>query len=429
MTDIKSDQNSFDRSNIPDTSENFIKSSNSFTHGPSHVTQKQNITSYLFGRNGDHHNVSSAASKLFDELLNKLEQNRFNGSRPSSPQTVIEYNRTTSQGTRTYKNEQDPESVPITWTNKTVHWTSNQTSDQDAVNFKTLVPKITECEPGYWDYPNCKKCECNNNADFCDPYSGICNNCRRNTVGPNCERCAQGYFGNPTANVPCRPCSCPGLKESGNFHADDCELNILTGNPICRCTEGYTGERCDKCADNFWGEPGYLDGQCMECDCNNNIDLSQSGNCDFKNGTCLKCLHNTDGRHCERCKSGYYGDALRKQCIECVCNPLGTDNARGACDSSTGQCQCLPHVTGSQCDRCEPNHWNLGSGKGCQACECDSQGSYSLKCDEYDGKCSCKEGHGGQRCDECKANYWGDPRVQCYRKLNVKLILNQLLTI
>ena len=157
-------------------------------------------------------------------------------------------------------------------------------------------------------------------------------------------------------------------------------------------------------------------GKCVECDCNNNIDLRESGNCDPKNGNCLKCLYNTNGTHCERCKTGFYGDPLQKKCLECICSSLGTDNTQGSCDTLTGQCHCLPHVIGAQCDRCEANHWNLTPGKGCEACECDPQGSYSLKCDEHDGRCSCKEGHAGRRCDECETNYWGDPRVQCYRK-------------
>lgn len=48
--------------------------------------------------------------------------------------------------------------------------------------------------------------------------------------------------------------------------------------------------------------------------CNNNTDLSDTENCDRQTGDCLKCLYNTSGSHCEKCKSGFYGDALMKTC-------------------------------------------------------------------------------------------------------------------
>lgn len=283
----------------------------------------------------------------------------------------------------------------------------------------TYGRQCNECQPGYWDYPNCKRCDCNGHAELCESQTGACLNCSDNTAGHRCDRCAQGYFGNPIigVNVPCRLCPCPGTINSGNHHAEDCDLDLKTGNPICRCKKGYSGDLCDRCSDNYWGEPDKLDGQCLPCECNNNIDINQTGNCDSKSGVCLKCLYNTDGPGCEKCKDGFYGDALSQHCNECICNLLGTDSSAGACDPVKGQCPCLPNVVGVHCNKCEVNHWNLSSGKGCEPCECDPQGSYSLKCNEYDGQCACKDGHGGKRCNECQPNYWGDPRIQCFRKL------------
>ena len=40
--------------------------------------------------------------------------------------------------------------------------------------------------------------------------------------------------------------------------------------------------------------------------------------------------------------------------VACECNPYGTDPAfADVCEQTTGQCTCLPYVTGRQCDQCE----------------------------------------------------------------------------
>jgi len=65
---------------------------------------------------------------------------------------------------------------------------------------------------------------------------------------------------------------------------------------------------------------------------------------------------------------------------ECVCNLLGTDEDVGPCDRITGQCPCLPNVTGISCDQCEDDHWKIASGEGCEACDCDPVGALSTQC-------------------------------------------------
>lgn len=155
-------------------------------------------------------------------------------------------------------------------------------------------------------------------------------------------------------------------------------------------------------------------GSCRRCECSGNVDETQPGNCDSRTGVCLRCLYNTEGPHCERCKPGHYGDASRQQCLECVCNLLGLDQSQGYCDPVTGQCPCLPNVEGKSCDRCAPNYWKIASGEGCEACDCDPLGSYEPKCNEFDGQCPCKPGHGGRQCNQCQDLHWGDPRVRCY---------------
>lgn len=153
---------------------------------------------------------------------------------------------------------------------------------------------------------------------------------------------------------------------------------------------------------------------CKQCQCNNNIDLTDTGNCDPLTGRCSKCLYNTEGDHCERCKSGYTGDATKQLCRECVCNNLGTDpKHRHECHPLTGQCNCLPHVEALDCGKCKPGYFNISSGLGCQACACDPMGSLSQTCNEFDGKCDCHSGYSGLKCNECPLGQYGDPKIRC----------------
>lgn len=288
---------------------------------------------------------------------------------------------------------------------------------------ETYGRQCDECQPGYWNYPNCQRCDCNGLSDMCDSKTGSCLNCRDNTAGPNCEQCAEGYYGDPLGrltgvSVRCRPCPCPGVENSGMSHARTCELDPRTQNVICHCQTGYTGERCDRCDENYFGEPTFPGGECTACNCSGNTDISQSGNCDSKTGECLKCLYNTDGPNCEVCKPGYYGNASEHSCVECVCHHLGTDPRSAFCNQTTGQCSCLPNVEGTSCNKCAENHWNLASEKGCEPCNCDPQGSLSMKCNEIDGQCHCKSTFGGRACNECLPNHYGNPRLQCKCKLD-----------
>jgi hypothetical protein len=71
--------------------------------------------------------------------------------------------------------------------------------------------------------------------------------------------------------------------------------------------------------------------------------------------------------------------------IECVCNKEGTTPGfEDTCNHVTGQCKCQPDVEGLQCDRCAEGYWNLGSGKGCQQCDCCEVGSEITICNQVE---------------------------------------------
>ncbi|CAK5107481.1 unnamed protein product [Meloidogyne enterolobii] len=283
-----------------------------------------------------------------------------------------------------------------------------------------------QCQPGFWNFPECRTCQCNGHASICEQRTGACMDCRNLTDGAHCERCVDGYYGDPRLGVgiPCKPCPCPGGPGSGYQHADTCYIAPQNQSVVCNCKHGYIGQYCDQCQVNFWGNPREIAGSCEKCHCHDNIDFNVPNSCDQMTGDCLKCLHNTGGDQCQHCLEGFFGDARSRTCVRCVCNHLGTNSSAGSCDRVTGQCPCFPNVVGLQCDQCAPLHYDLASGRGCSACNCDTNGVIVdpntqepfLKCNDIDGQCHCKPGRGGRTCSDCQDLYWGDPvHGECQR--------------
>ncbi|KRX93792.1 Basement membrane proteoglycan [Trichinella pseudospiralis] len=130
-----------------------------------------------------------------------------------------------------------------------------------------LGTSCEECAPGYtrseggFYLGTCVPCDCHGHADRCDPKTGICYNCRHNTEGDHCERCQKGFEGDATRGTP-----------------NDCFTRATP--PPCEC-HNHSPRGCDP----------Y--------------------------GRCLRCEHNTEGIHCERCKPGYFGDARSGTPFDC----------------------------------------------------------------------------------------------------------------
>ncbi|KAM6170617.1 laminin subunit gamma-3 isoform 2-T2 [Rhynchocyon petersi] len=270
------------------------------------------------------------------------------------------------------------------------------------------------CAPGYkretpmgGPYSSCVPCTCNQHGT-CDPNTGTCL-CGHHTEGPSCERCLPGFYGNPFAGQAddCQPCPCPGQSA--------CTTIPESREVVCtHCPLGQKGRRCESCDDGFFGDPLGLSGHpqpCHQCQCNGNIDPNAVGNCDPLSGHCLRCLYNTAGAHCERCGEGFYGSALAPRpadkCVPCSCSPGGSVSEQTPCDPVTGQCSCLPHVTGQDCSHCSPGFYDLQPGRGCRSCKCHPLGSQEDKCHPNTGQCPCRPGVGGQACDRCQQGFFG----------------------
>ncbi|XP_053198733.1 laminin subunit alpha-1 [Scomber japonicus] len=177
-----------------------------------------------------------------------------------------------------------------------------------------------ECAPGYFHQLRselssqdqkslfvrpCVRCRCNNHSEICDQETGECQDCRDHTAGRSCELCAPGHYGNVTGSITdCSLCSCP-LREN-------------SFSPTC-VSEGLFGDfRCTAC------QTGY------------------------------------EGRYCERCSAGYYGNPSQPggRCSPCSCSGWGSMHP--LCDQLTGQCDCKAGVKGHLCEQCDDRHFLQG---------------------------------------------------------------------
>ncbi|XP_036940529.1 laminin subunit gamma-2 [Acanthopagrus latus] len=107
---------------------------------------------------------------------------------------------------------------------------------------------------------------------------------------------------------------------------------------------------------------------------------------------CVDCQGNTEGRHCERCKDGFYLEGAGLSCTRCGCNPTGSVSS--TCDSR-GRCSCRDGVTGDKCDRC-PDGSQIGP-NGCTQSRQPREDSGSLTspcfCYGHSSSCSARSGY------------------------------------
>ncbi|XP_076867326.1 laminin subunit gamma-3 [Brachyhypopomus gauderio] len=271
------------------------------------------------------------------------------------------------------------------------------------------APGFTRETPSGGPYSSCVPCSCNKHGT-CHPETGVCE-CADFTTGVSCERCQDGYYGNALIGNPsdCLPCPCPDRTTCAEVPGD--------GGVVCtNCPAGQRGTRCELCEDGFYGDPLGRGGKkrpCARCECSGNVDPNAVGVCDHMTGHCLKCLAHTAGDHCDKCQTGYYGNALdhtlrpSQKCKPCACKSPGTGGSVNDCDPDTGRCLCLSHVTGRDCGQCEAGYFNLQPVLGCEWCNCNPIGSPFPACHPITGQCSCRTGVEGRRCDVCRLGFFG----------------------
>uniref|UniRef100_A0A8C7JXD6 Laminin subunit alpha-5 n=1 Tax=Oncorhynchus kisutch TaxID=8019 RepID=A0A8C7JXD6_ONCKI len=297
-----------------------------------------------------------------------------------------------------------------------------------------------QCSPGYYRdtkglfLGKCVPCNCNGHSDQCLDGSGVCENCQHNRAGDHCEKCQGGFLGNHSLDgqaQSCDTCPCPLQVASNNFAVSCVEK---PNRMLCLCMPGYAGPQCARCAPGFYGNPMVIGSTCQPCHCHDNTDPNMLfSDCDGLTGECHSCMHNTAGTHCEicnctrcncspcgtascdphtgqcQCKPGVTGP----QCNCCEDGAFGYESCSGCrrcdcdaaaalvqpCDPRNGSCACQPGVNGPNCRQCAPGYWDY-SPEGCKKCECKHG-----RCDPRTGECRCGDGLTGKQCDSCSHRY------------------------
>ncbi|XP_026479999.1 attractin-like protein 1 [Ctenocephalides felis] len=113
--------------------------------------------------------------------------------------------------------------------------------------------KHSWCPAERWHFTTCPSCQCNGHST-CSTNSSICRQpCDGPTMGENCDKCQNGYWGDPVNGGTCQPCECNG-------QASLC--NSETGKCYCT-TKGLAGDHCEKCdANNHYHEDPNNKGSC-----------------------------------------------------------------------------------------------------------------------------------------------------------------------
>ncbi|XP_048865308.1 netrin-4 [Brienomyrus brachyistius] len=197
-----------------------------------------------------------------------------------------------------------------------------------------------------------------------------------------------------------------------NGHAEHCgpapgyqPLRERTNHVVhgkCICRHNTAGDHCERCAplynDQPWQPANGITGapkECKKCKCNGHAAACRFSRTVWltsgrrSGGVCIDCQHNTEGRNCQSCKSGFYRDPQRPasapdSCKPCACHPMGSVHYQQSggtfCNPRNGHCICKPGVGGPHCDRCMVGYWGFLQ-FGCKACACDGD------CDPFTGDC------------------------------------------
>ncbi len=223
-----------------------------------------------------------------------------------------------------------------------------------------------ECPPGHFG-PDCQECTCQNGT--CNDGingNGKCSDCFTDTgwSGDNCDQCTGNYWGESCNKKPTCMNGTPSLGIDGSGKCSDCFTDT-----------GWSGDDCDQCTGNYWGESCDKKPTCV----NGTPILGIDGS-----GKCSDCFTDTgwSGDNCDQCRGKYWGENCDKK-------PTCVNGAPSLGIDGNGKCfYCFTDtaVWGQNCEK--PTCMN-----GTPSLGIDGNG----KCTE----CLAGTAWSGDNCDQC----------------------------
>jgi hypothetical protein len=110
----------------------------------------------------------------------------------------------------------------------------------------------------------CINCGCNNHST-CVTGLNKCDSCQDHTMDKFCKICDFGTFGDATTDIGCQPCHCNG---QAHMNKESCDSN----SGKCFCTDFTEGHNCERCMDGFHGDP--MNGGTCRFSCNGKTIIS-----------------------------------------------------------------------------------------------------------------------------------------------------------
>ncbi|XP_053624887.1 basement membrane-specific heparan sulfate proteoglycan core protein isoform X4 [Plodia interpunctella] len=175
------------------------------------------------------------------------------------------------------------------------------------------------CPDGYTGL-SCQNCASGYERDSSGPWLGHCR--------PQRKQCPPGTFGDPSLGYACTPCPCPHTSAPNQF-ASTCYLG--PSGVVCDCQPGYEGNNCERCSDDYVGNPLVPGDSCRPkqsspCDPTGTSQVLLLDRCD--------CKDNVQGQYCDQCKPGFYylSPDFAHGCAACFCSGVtqncGSSNLR-----------------------------------------------------------------------------------------------------
>ncbi|KTF72772.1 hypothetical protein cypCar_00028543 [Cyprinus carpio] len=195
------------------------------------------------------------------------------------------------------------------------------------------------------------------------------------------------------------------------------------------------------CAVCIWS-PVHSTVRSSACSCHGKAQYCRADQLGFY---CINCQGNTEGRHCENCKEGYYHQRAGDNCVPCNCNTAGS---QGPVCNNEGRCTCKQAVYGDKCDRCHDGSPVTASGCEPLRLNCRSRNSGRLTynteeclpcfCNGHSSVCSSAEGYSihnitstfengpeGWRAATAQASYLGNQALSYGQTLSFALRLDR----